>query len=820
MTLPSILGQWGPPPDKPAWAALAAAGVAVALVFARPGGGQTLSTAIGARRVAVFLGFAAAFLSVGYIGFYLRGGPRIIDATSYFLQARAIAEGHFAWHVPQPTASFRGRFLLFHEGGRDAGSGTLAGIFPPGYPLLLSLGFAVGAPLVVGPILALGIAVATFALARELAREAGLGAGDVDAVGILAALFSVVCAALRYHTADTMAHGACALAFALAVLAALRGRRAGLPWFFFLAGLPLGFVVASRFGSALALGAVLTWLALGSARRKTAFVALVVGALPGVVLLALAETAATGHPFGSTQTAYYRASDGPPGCFRYGFGAGIGCLVEHADFVRGRLTKGYGVVAALGVTLRRLRMHTEDIANLEPLGLLVFSPLTSRIARRSLGVRASLALVAALVLAYAPFYFDGDYPGGGARFFADALPIEHALVALGLAVFAWGPAAEASPARTRTRGAVVLALALGGFAVHASYDHETLRLRDGANPMFDPETIANHSLLVATKSGRAPASILFFETDHGFDLALDPDVLDRAALALEKGEPPSGVLEARLKKDDHDRLLFEELGHPSAWVYRFVPETPQTVADFAARRHEPQSAKIDPWTPPPWSDGVDSWRFEAENEWPPIAQEGALWAEPVWVTDTCASPAGEGRALALHGLGGQAGAVTLGLPAPHAGTWQVTPRLLVRGDLASALLSIAVVDQDGSPLATWGPDDARVAASARGAPSPGSAASGPAHPATCIDLPSRTVSVKTNRELRLVLRAVPSAARSVPAGIAWDDATHSNAPSLASPPPIAIAATTKNEGGHGLTGGAELVALDRVMMTAAAPRSR
>ena len=38
---------------------------------------------------------AAAFaLSAGYLAYYLRGGPRIIDATSYWLQARALAEGH------------------------------------------------------------------------------------------------------------------------------------------------------------------------------------------------------------------------------------------------------------------------------------------------------------------------------------------------------------------------------------------------------------------------------------------------------------------------------------------------------------------------------------------------------------------------------------------------------------------------------------------------------------------------------------------------------------------------------------------------------
>src|SRR5438093_275103 len=78
---------------------------------------------------------------------------------------------------------------------------------------------------------------------------------------------------------------------------------------------------------------------------------------------------------------------------------------------------GYGLVAALGTTLRRLRMHLTDVANLEPLALLVLVPKTKN-------ARLAQALVVGHVLAYAPFYFDGNYPGGGARFYADILPIE------------------------------------------------------------------------------------------------------------------------------------------------------------------------------------------------------------------------------------------------------------------------------------------------------------------------------------------------------------------------------------------------------------
>ena len=56
--------------------------------------------------VAGLLGLAAVSagaLSLAYVALYLRGGPRIIDATSYWLQARAIASGWLAaWPLGEP----------------------------------------------------------------------------------------------------------------------------------------------------------------------------------------------------------------------------------------------------------------------------------------------------------------------------------------------------------------------------------------------------------------------------------------------------------------------------------------------------------------------------------------------------------------------------------------------------------------------------------------------------------------------------------------------------------------------------------------------
>ena len=89
------------------------------------------------------LALGAVAISSLYVVHYLRGGPRIIDATAYWLEARVFSTGQFAFDVPEPSGSFRGRFLLPTPDDR------LGVIFPPGYPLLLAAGFLAGVPLAV-----------------------------------------------------------------------------------------------------------------------------------------------------------------------------------------------------------------------------------------------------------------------------------------------------------------------------------------------------------------------------------------------------------------------------------------------------------------------------------------------------------------------------------------------------------------------------------------------------------------------------------------------------------------------------------------------
>ena len=158
----SWAADYGAPPDTAAAVAVCIAGVMLVV------GGRAIEPLLLSRRrwvTAAVIAAAATALSAGYIAYYLRGGPRIIDATSYWLEARALARGLTTWPAPEPTASLRGRFLLL-SGPEDAR--RLGVIFPPGYPALLALGFLLRIPLWIGPILAGLLALATHELARRV----------------------------------------------------------------------------------------------------------------------------------------------------------------------------------------------------------------------------------------------------------------------------------------------------------------------------------------------------------------------------------------------------------------------------------------------------------------------------------------------------------------------------------------------------------------------------------------------------------------------------------------------------------------------------
>ena len=475
-----------------------------------------------------------------------------------------------------------------------------------------------------------------------------------------------------------MSHGLAALCFTAALALTLRAldRPARPLPSAALAGLAAGWLAATRPVSALALAATLVTLlalhppraaapAAPAAPRLRIAAALALGALPGLALLALHQRAATGG-WASSQGLYYATSDGPPGCFRYGFGAGIGCLGEHGDFVRHNLPGGYGFLAAAGTTLRRLKLHLVDPLNAEPLFLLV--PAGAALAWRSRRARPLALAPLFQIAAYAPFYFDGNYPGGGARFYADVLPIEHALAALALAALAArAPDAATPPGAPAARCiALAAALPLAGFALRAGFDHALLRDREGGLPMFDPA--------VLTRAG-VDRGLVFVDTDHGFNLGHAPG-------------PGAPVQVLRRRGDALDRMAWEAHGRPPAFRYRFeIPEGGGVATPSIA----PLPLDLEPAGP--------LLIIEGESLWPPRVQRGA-WALPEHAAGTCASA---DRWLAVHDIpaltdpAAAPPAVLVDLPAPWLRGALLSPRVTLEGHVAGAVLLLV----DGVEVHAW-----------------------------------------------------------------------------------------------------------------------
>jgi hypothetical protein len=208
-------------------------------------------------------------------------------------------------------------------------------------------------------------------------------------------------------------------------------------------------------------------------------------------------------------------------------------------------------------------------------------------------VRALFFACLGLMLAYSPFYFDGSYPGGGTRLFADLLPFEHVLLAIALVRLGWS--------------VVALPLSLAGFALHASFAHRALAEREGGRPMFESDVL---------QRARVSHGLVFVDTDHGFNLGHDPGQFDAHAR----------VVVARREHDAHDWLLWNRLGRPPSFHYSYDAG--------ASHAH----GELTPYQP---SVGA-ALRFEAEAEWPPLAVQGG-WVQPDFVP--CAS---NGRGLRLR----------------------------------------------------------------------------------------------------------------------------------------------------------------------------
>jgi hypothetical protein len=296
----------------------------------------------------------------------------------------------------------------------------------------------------------------------------------------------------------------------------------------------------------------------------------------------------------------------------------------------------------------------------------------------SFRARARTSLLALLVvvgeiLVHVPCSDAGVTPGAGARALIDVLPLEHALIAVAVAGL-W-------PAVPLGRKALVfLALACAGFAVHAVHAHVALAKSGNGRPAYDPDV---------AREGNVQHGLVYFESEQGFDLAYEPDVT-----------PSHGLLAARLKGDDHDRLLYDRLGHPATHKY-LDPTGSPAQAVF--------------WVPPSPNTSAaygEEWRFESESDWPPLSEKGGRADVVTLGTTSCASG---GAVLTVTPAGAGAAEVTIDLQTSRSTKWTIVPRIVQRGGHGKGKLSVHGVDVTEEWTFT---DELPASAAASSAPPP------------------------------------------------------------------------------------------------------
>jgi hypothetical protein len=430
-----------------------------------------------------------------------------------------------------------------------------------------------------------------------------------------------------------------------------------------IAGAAVGAAFATTPASAFAIAVAL--IALATTRETTRSTNLrwaATGALPGLLLVLAANHAAAGNVLASPGSVYRAAMAMP---------------ATHT-----------GAKESATLALRLVREHLADIANLEPLALFLAIPLLGSAASRA--TRTAVVLVAVQLVVDVTIAVRSGNALPQRAALGHVLPVEHAL--LGVAVVAAMP-------RLPGRAAVlVMSLSLAGFALHTSHAHIAEASSGEGHPRFEPDV---------TREANVTNGLLFFDDDEGYELASDPGVL-----------ASHGIQAARMRGDDHDRLLYDLLGHPAS--HRYVSAA--------------ASASVSVWAPP--NNGSDTWRFEAESDWPP----GQVTKGTAAIVDGAGMCPSDAKAISLTPTKDYQGFVVIDLPIPPgaattaAHTWHVIPRVFIQGGPGEGTLGL--VETPGAPdLATWTWKDT---------------ANGPG----CVEIGEKTVTLAANvRRVALVLGA-------------------------------------------------------------------
>ncbi len=383
------------------------------------------------------LALAAVLAGWGVSVYFFEGVPRSEDEVAYVFQAKVFAMGRLAVETPPNAGAFWTPFVLDYRGWRFSK-------YPPGWPLLLALGYLTRVPWLVNALLGAGILVLIAQLGRNL---------YTPATGLLAAVLGLTTPVFLAMSGSLLSHNASLFWTTLFLWACFKGIEQSLRgnrdensnsqarrhlssfrlhpsslrrWLYGVAaGLSLGMLFLTRPFAALGVGGPLLgylgWLALKAGKQNRArFVSLISLLLSAGLLAAL-------------YFLYWRAIGGLWGFNAYtlvwpydrpGFGAGIGAA-GYYDFTQAKNNLLFNVAA-----LAKNAFGWPFWLNL------IFLPLPFLLQKPRREDWLLLSLLPGLTAVYFFYWQYGGHDAGFPRYYYDALPALWLLTARGLNLLA------------------------------------------------------------------------------------------------------------------------------------------------------------------------------------------------------------------------------------------------------------------------------------------------------------------------------------------------------------------------------------------------
>lgn len=350
--------------------------------------------------------------------------PHSEDEVAYLFQARVLAQNRLTVPTPPNDQAFWTPFVVDYQGQRF-------GKYPPGWPLLLSLGVRLHAPWLINTLLA----TLTLALVARLghgfyANRTGLWAA---ALGLVTPGFLFLSSSLLSHTASLFwSTLALLVVFYLVTLAAGRlprqdGKRSTQPARLtarpatgaIAAGLALGLVFITRplaaVGIGLAVGIFLMILIIRRDLAWTALLWLALGGLPVAGLLPLYWWAISGDPTFNPYLLVWPYD-------RVGFGPDIGPY-------------GYGWREAIFINTRlKLTTLATGLFGWPGWSNLLFLPVPFLTRRANRWDWLLLGTLGSIISVHNFYWAFGGADGGFPRYYYDALPALLLLTARGIQI--------------------------------------------------------------------------------------------------------------------------------------------------------------------------------------------------------------------------------------------------------------------------------------------------------------------------------------------------------------------------------------------------